>query len=66
MSLDALKRVNDELYATFRHEATEDIGCIIYVFDRSEDGQGTGFSTKNCDPGDALVAIQRIHQKFGV
>ena len=61
-----LEDVNDAIAATFKATATEDIGCIAYVFDRSLDGLCMGFNSKNCDVGDAMVAIKRIAAQFGV
>jgi hypothetical protein len=58
--------VNDALFEAFKAAATDDTGCIVYVFDRSEDGGGTGFNSKNCDAGDAMVAIKRISEQFGI
>ena len=58
--------VNDALFETFKTTATGEIGCIVYVFDRSEDGGGTGFNSNNCDAGDAMVAIKRIADQFGI
>lgn len=58
--------VNDVMFEAFKAAATDDIGCIVYVFDRSEDGGGTGFNSKNCDAGDAMVAIKRIAEQFDI
>lgn len=66
MSRIVLEHVTDAMHRAFRREATEDIGCIVYTFDRSEDGRGGGFSTTNCDSGDAMVAIKRIKEKFDI
>ena len=60
-----LEDVNDALLATFKHKASKNIGCIVYIFDKSEGG-GTGFNTHNCDLGDALVAISRIVEQFEI
>lgn len=40
-------------------------GYIVYCFDRSINGQGTGFH-RNADKGDAMVAIQRIVKVFDI
>ena len=61
-----LENVNDAMLNAFETAKTEDMGCIFYLFDKSEDGGGTGFSTRNSDKGDALVAITRIMDKFGI
>ena len=61
-----LEDVNDALLATFKYEASKDMSCIVYVFDKSEGGGGTGFNTINCDLGDALVAVKRISEQFGI
>ena len=61
-----LENVNDALLATFKYKASKNMGCIVYVFDKSEGGCGTGFNTINCDVGDALVAIKRIVEQFGI
>ena len=58
--------VNDILYDAFKTSATAGIGCIVYVFDSREDGGDTGFNTKNCDMGDAMVAIKRIAEQFDI
>lgn len=61
-----IETVNDVLLKTFKAIANKDTGCIIYVFDRSENGGGTGFNSRNCDAGDAMVAIKRIAAQFGI
>lgn len=61
-----VENVNSIVSTAFECAATKDIGCIVYIFDKSEDGDGTGFNTKNCDTGDALVAISRIIKQFGI
>ncbi len=58
--------VNDVMFEAFKAAATDDIGCIVYVFEEDEDGGGTGFNSKNCDAGDAMVAIKRIAEQFGI
>ena len=58
--------VNDVMFEAFKAAATDGIGCIVYVFDRREDGGGTGFNSKNCDAGDAMVAIKRIAERFDI
>ena len=59
--------VNDVMSEAFKAAATDGIGCIVYVFDRwAEDGGGTGFNSKNCDAGDAMVAIKRIAEQFDI
>lgn len=61
-----VETVNDAMFDAFKNTASEDIGCIVYVFDRSAEGGGTGFNDKNCDMGDAMVAIKRISHRFGI
>lgn len=41
----------------------EGVNCIVYVFDHTG---GTGFSSNNCDTGDAMVAIKRIAEEFRI
>ena len=55
-----------KLLATFEAIANKDIGYVFYLFDKSEDGGSTGFNSKNCDAGDAMVAIRRIAERFGI
>jgi hypothetical protein len=43
----------------------EDIGIIAYVFDKSEDGLGSGFS-RLADIEDALIAMKRIAKAFNI
>ena len=54
------------MIAAFESVKGENIGCIFYIFDRSENGGGIGFNSKNCDVGDAMIAIKRIVAQFGV
>lgn len=61
-----VETVNDAMLDAFKNTASEDIGCIVYVFDRSAEGGGIGFNDKNCDMGDAMVAIKRISHKFSI
>ena len=61
-----LENMNDAMIATFKAIANKDIGYVFYIFDKSENGGGTGFNSKNCDKGDAMVAIKRIAAQFGV
>ena len=61
-----LKGANYVMLSAFESTKTNDIGCIFYIFDKGKDGCGTGFSTRNSDKGDALVAITRIMDKFGI
>ena len=61
-----LEGANKVMLNAFESTKTKDIGCIFYIFDKSENGGGTGFSTRNSDKGDALVAITRIMEKFGI
>ena len=61
-----LESVNDALLATFKYTASKNMECIVYIFDKSEGGGGTGFNTQNCDLGDALVAVKRIAEQFGI
>ncbi len=56
----------DRLFSAYKASATENMGCICYVFDNSEDGGGSGFNSENCDAGDAMVAIKRIAGQFGI
>ena len=58
--------VNDALYDLFNEKCSGGIGCIVYVFDNCEDGGGTGFNSQNCDAGDAMTAIMRIANEFGI
>lgn len=64
--MKTVETVNDALFEAFKAAETGDIGCIVYVFSRSEDGGGTGFNSENCDAGDAMVAIKRIAEQFGI
>lgn len=61
-----LEGATNAILTAFEDAKTEDMGCIFYIFDKSENGGGTGFSTRNSDKGDALVAITRIMEKFGI
>ena len=61
-----VETVNDALLEAFRATKTGDIGCIVYVFDRSEGGGGTGFNSENCDMGDAMVLIKRLSKRFDI
>ena len=61
-----VETVNDAMFDAFKNTATEDIGCIVYVFDRGAEGGGIGFNDKNCDMGDAMVAIKRISERFNI
>ena len=61
-----LEGANEVMLVAFERAKTEDMGCIFYIFNKGEDGRGTGFSTQNSDKGDALVAITRIMDKFGI
>ena len=61
-----LENMNDTMLATFQAIANKDIGYVFYIFDKSEDGGGTGFNSRNCDAGDAMVAIRRIAERFGI
>ena len=61
-----LEGANERILNAFAAIKTENMGCIVYLFDKGEDGGGTGFSTRNSDKGDALVAITRIMDKFGI
>ena len=61
-----LEDANEVMLNAFKATKTDDMGCIFYIFDKSEDGGGTGFSTRNSDKDDALVAITRIMDKFGI
>ncbi len=64
--MKTVETVNDALFEAFKAAATDDIGCIVYVFDRSEGGGGTGFNSKDCDAGDAMVLIKRLVEIFGI
>jgi len=66
MKMATANTVNDALFETFKTVATDDIGCIAYVFDRSEGGGGIGFNSNNCDAADAMVAIKRIAKTFDI
>jgi hypothetical protein len=55
-----------KLLATFETIANKDIGYVFYLFDKSEGGGSTGFNSKNCDRGDAIVAIKRTAERFGI
>lgn len=66
MDEKVLKIVKNKKDMTFRAFATEDISCIVYIFDKNRDGGGTGFNTDDCDHGDALIAIRRIIKQFGI
>ena len=59
-----IEELQDKLFNQFT-ELDPQLGYIVYVFDNSENGQGTGFH-RNADMGDALVAIKRIAEKFGI
>ena len=61
-----LEDMNDAMIATFKAIANKDIGYVFYIFDKSKDGCGTGFNSRNCDAGDAMVAIKRITEQFGI
>lgn len=61
-----LEGVNEIMLNIFETAKTDNMGCIFYMFDKSENGGGTGFSTRNSNKGDALVAIMRIMDKFGI
>lgn len=61
-----LEGANEVMLNAFETTKTGDMGCIFYIFDKSENGGGMGFSTRNSDKGDALVAITRIMGKFGI
>ena len=61
-----LEGANEVIFNAFEATKTEDTGCIFYIFDKSKDGGGTCFSTRNSNKGDALVAIKRIMDKFGI
>ena len=61
-----LEGANEVVLNAFEATKTKDRGCIFYIFDKGENGGGTGFSTRNSDKGDALVAITRIMDKFGI
>ena len=61
-----LEDMNDAMIVTFKAIANKDIGYVFYIFDKSENGGGTGFNSKNCDVGDAMVAIKRIAAQFGI
>lgn len=62
MSLEQLIQFKDKLEAQFS-QLPEQYGYIVYIFDRSENGQGIGFH-KNADFVDAAVAIERIMKQF--
>ena len=66
MNKKDLERANEVMLVAFEAAKNEDMGCIFYIFDKGENGGGTGFSTRNSDKGDALVAITRIMDKFGI
>ena len=61
-----LGNVNDAMLVAFKTIANKDIGYVFYIFDKSEGGGGMGFNSKNCDAGDAMVAIRRIAEQFGI
>ena len=61
-----LEDMNDAMLITFKAIANKDTGYIFYIFDKSEDGGGTGFNSRNCDRDDAVVAIKRIAEQFGI
>ena len=61
-----LEDMNDAMLATFKAIANKDIGYVFCIFDKSEEGGGTGFNSKNCDAGDAMVAIKRTAEQFGI
>jgi len=61
-----LEVATETLLNAFGGTKTDDMGCIFYIFDKSENGGGTGFSTRNSDTGDALVAIKRIMKRFKI
>lgn len=65
-----IEEMNDAVIATLdvipKAIPNEDIGYIFYIFDRSENGGGTGCNSNNCDMGDAMVAIKRIAGQFGI
>jgi len=64
MSLNELKTIRGKLDAVFA-DVSSDYGCIGYLFDNGVDGMGTGFSC-NADQGDAMMAIKRIAEHFGI
>ena len=43
----------------------DNLGYIVYCYDRGEEGLGTGFH-RNADQGDAQIAIMRIAEQFGI
>ena len=49
----------------FKNTVLEDIGCIVYVFDKRY-SDSVMFDVGNCVVGDAAVAIKRISHKFGI
>ena len=61
-----VEAVNDALFKAFDSIPNAGIDCIVYVFNHDEGGGGTGFNSKNCDAGDAMVAIKRIAEEFGI
>jgi hypothetical protein len=63
---DRVNHVNDVMYNAWRSMDPGNMGCIVYVFDTDEHGWGAGFNSKNCDTGDAMVAIKRIAERFEI
>ncbi|MBA7499222.1 hypothetical protein ES704_01962 [subsurface metagenome] len=64
MSLNELRELNEKLLKAFK-ELPPTYGFVAYVYDRGSNGQGTGFNL-NTDKGDAMVAIERIAETFGI
>jgi len=61
-----LEDMNNAMLVTFKAIANKDIGYVFYIFDKNENGGGTGFNSLNCDKGDAIVAIKRIAERFNI
>jgi len=64
MDIELIKKLNDQVCGIFK-TLPDNYGFVIYVFDRSLNGYGTGFN-RNTDKGDALVAIKRIAEQFHI